>query len=463
MVTKKCSWLKRKQKFITSTLFLASVLSLAITNVYKTSNISINTAGTEDHNAIRKEDFPVLIGRMEDRMLPALLELLPEEISTIPVYDSNYSLVFGGKPLGSGRNPGKYNHCENSKLDDDRNWGRCCVGARSAGGDQTYLGAEDACHQNITIYRQVRDYAREDLNLYSVQFDKNNNPRNFPESHLRCDVCRIVQIVASMKHKSFAVAGDSVQHQMFTGLECELRRRNFNVTSIPKIKLPKKHDRLPVEKPVWKYGIEDKLCIKVTVPEWMKGVNPIHQNQSNHVEFCLYSHYRPYHDMEQHKKIGESSDVVMINYGLHYTSGQNAKFNESLEALFKTFYNSDSLLMYRETGAQHFDTIGGEYTTDKSKQKCVPMIGRSEWRAKSFEDAANRTGFSVVDSFQNRRKSADPKRKREVAFLPFWNFTSKLHSVKGSDADCTHFCYTPHLWNSMWRHIRIALDGYDRT
>ena len=360
MATKKSSGLKRKQKVITCTFFLASILSLVITDVHTTSNISIIAAGTENHNAFRIEDFPVLIGTMEDRMLPALLELLPEEISTIPVYDSNYSLVVGGKPLGRGRkSSGKYNHCENSKLYDDRAWGRCCVGSRSAGGEQTYFGAENACHQNITIYRQVQDYAREDLNLYSVQFDKNSNPRNCPESHLRCDVCRIVQIVASMKHKRFAVAGDSVQHQMFTGLECELRRRNFNVTSIPKRKLPQNHDRLPVELPEWKYGIKDELCIKVTVPEWMKGVNRIHQNQSNHVEFCYYSHYRPYHDMEQHKKFGESSDVLMINYGLHYLRGQNDKFSESLEALFKALYNSDSLLMYRETGAQHFDTIGG--------------------------------------------------------------------------------------------------------
>jgi len=54
---------------------------------------------------------------------------------------------------------------------------------------------------------------------------------------------------------------------------------------------------------------------------------------------------------------------MMINYGVHFLHGSqelNAEFDQSLESLLKVFDNSDCLLMYRDTGAQHCDCDGGE-------------------------------------------------------------------------------------------------------
>ena len=36
------------------------------------------------------------------------------------------------------------------------------------------------------------------------------------------------------------------------------------------------------------------------------------------VEICTHTHYRPIMNMEQHKDVAETSDVMLIDYGLHY-------------------------------------------------------------------------------------------------------------------------------------------------
>jgi len=65
-----------------------------------------------------------------DRMCPMMLELLPDEIMTIPVWDKNRTLVDGGK-----NNNGA---CSYQILDNTLEKGRCCLGARSGGGGQKY-------------------------------------------------------------------------------------------------------------------------------------------------------------------------------------------------------------------------------------------------------------------------------------------------------------------------------------
>jgi hypothetical protein len=117
--------------------------------------------------------------------------------------------------------------------------------------------------------------------------------------------------------------------------------------------------------------------------------------------------------------------------------------------------------MYRETSAQHFDNDGGEWSdrfngNDGDNIVCTPITGTVKWRTRMFKEVAKNSGYSVVDSFHQ------PKVKKEVVFLPFFDWSSKLISLKDGQ-DCTHFCYTPHMWYPMWRHVRIALDRMNRT
>lgn len=389
-----------------------------------------------------------------DRMCPMMLELLPDEIMTIPVWDKNRTLVDGGK-----NNNGA---CSYPILDSTLEKGRCCLGARSGGGGQKYWGAEIDCPQNLTIYRQVQKSAVQEMEAYPVTFE--NNP-----SHIKCDICRVINIVSSMKHKRISIVGDSVQQQLFHGFECELRRRHFDVSTAVIKTWPEIKEKLPGDRVGWKYGVKADICFNVTVPQWMnhnqhnQQLNQLHSLSSPHVEICHFNHYRPYPDMAQHMDIANSSDVMMINYGVHYLADDKTanEFEQSLESLLKVFDNSECLLMYRETSAQHFDNDGGEWSdrfngNDGDNIVCTPITGTVKWRTRMFKEVAKNSGYSVVDSFHQ------PKVKKEVVFLPFFDWSSKLISLKDGQ-DCTHFCYTPHMWYPMWRHVRIALDRMNRT
>lgn len=403
-----------------------------------------------------------LIPPIPDRMYPAVIELLPDEIMTIPVWDSNHTLVSGGKEI-------KKWTCAYPILDSNnpKTIGRCCIGAKSAAGAQMYKGAEATCPQDLPIYRQIQDYAFQELEVYPVQ-QHEIHPRNWTLT--KCDVCRMVQIVASMKHKRIAIAGDSVQRQLFHGLECELRRRNFEV-SVPVDKSwPRPRENEDWDQKGWKYGMTAQTCFNVTVPQWMHySQHPQHHSLSPHVEICMYDHYRPYLDMIQHVAIANQSDVMMINYGPHYLPGVKEfaiEFELSIKNLLHVMNSSECHLMYRETAAQHFNSNGGEFETRMHSGvnvSCQAIRGPiMKWRKDIFERSAEENGYSIVNALQpmeaNSTRAQD--RKKEVAFIPLFDYTSKLHTLH-DPVDCTHFCYTPHLWYPIWRHMRIAMDQLD--
>lgn len=403
-----------------------------------------------------------LIPPIPDRMYPTVIELLPDEIMTIPVWDSNHTLVSGGKEIERWT-------CAYPILDSSSHEtiGRCCLGAKSAGGAQVYKGAEETCPQDLPIYRQIQDYALQELEAYPVQHE--HHPRNWTLT--KCDVCRMVQIVASMKHKRIAIAGDSVQRQLFHGFECELRRRNFEV-SVPVDKSwPRPRENEDWNQSGWKYGMRGQTCFNVTVPQWMNySQHPQQYSLSPYVEICMYDHYRPYLDMIQHVAIANQSDIMMINYGPHYLPGVKEftiEFELSIKNLLHIMNSSECHLMYRETAAQHFNSNGGEFEMRMHtgvNVSCQAIRGPiMKWRKDIFERIAEESGYSIIDVIQPMRANTAKRvqdRKKEVAFIPFFDYTSKMLTLHDR-VDCTHFCYTPHLWYPIWRHMRIAMDQLD--
>jgi len=116
--------------------------------------------------------------------------------------------------------------CNTPKLKQPKDFGyditgRCCIGAASNGDHQAYFGwLNNSCVQNITAYEKVWDLAVKELNSIPI-----NNAQ-----FLQCDICRVVQIVSTLKHRRISIVGDSLQRQLFNGIECELFRRGFNIT-----------------------------------------------------------------------------------------------------------------------------------------------------------------------------------------------------------------------------------------
>jgi len=200
--------------------------------------------------------------------------------------------------------------------------------------------------------------------------------------------------------------------------------------------------------------------------------------------------------MKQHLHITKTSDVMVIDYGLHFTRHQLDDYKTSLKALLKMFKDniisstpiattassdiSGCHLIYRETSAQHFDQPDGHYKSlnnGKFNLKCVPHSGNSSLspggvtaRTQTLVHAAESEGYALLDPYGNILNNivtsefgddddeAHHHHRHELTLLPFWNFTSKLSYLHGIGNECTHFCYSPHLWVTSWRHLRNALD-----
>lgn len=399
----------------------------------------------QSNNTVFHNDIP-------EKMRPAALDLTPDEIK-----------ITESAPAKRICHYPKLHQQQNTRKDTT---GRCCIGASSGGGHQRLVVDNKTCTQDITAYNRVQVLALHELNSSPIDA----TIQNVNGSFLECDLCRIVQIVSTLKHRRIAIVGDSVQTQLFTGLECELFRRGFNISDW-KIDAWKELPPPPNRK-AWKYGVKDQQCFNVTVPVWMSNFG----SQRPQVEVCNFQHYRPYLNMKQHKQIADTSDIMVIDYGLHFltdqidSSGANemVEYESSLNALLNMFKDApDCHLMYRETSAQHFDRDGGDFSLQDSfkSQTCVPhwvnsslLEGLPE-RRKVLYKAAESQRYSVLDPYGNPMfSSAFQKMDHELTFLPFWNFTAKLSYLHSTDLDCAHFCYTPHLWYTTWRHLRNALD-----
>ena len=119
-----------------------------------------------------------------------------------------------------------------------------------------------------------------------------------------------------------------------------------------------------------------------------------------------------------------------------------------------------SLVLFRETSAQHFDIANGMYKIGISvrSKKCTAL----EWtdmvgiRDRTVETAARHAGYDIVTMVNATL------RKGTMTMLPFHNFTAALHGSHPYDeeigGECTHFCTTPLLWIPLWRTLRIAMD-----
>ena len=387
---------------------------------------------------------------------------------------------------------------------------RCCIGATSNGGQQYVAGDPKVCIRNRETFDKLWTTVQEELQKFPVVAATLHEKSNANPYYLGCDICRIIQLVSSLKHSRIAIVGASVQMQSFFGLECELKRRGFEL-SAPVLDKSWENDPddTPPNRVSWKYGVKHSTCFHVSLPQWMIDNNdtignPNRRHGHKTVEICAYNHYVPYPGMDQHKRITEMSDVMIVDYGLHFLpmyGGRAAglylpEYRDNLQFMMAMFKNTthNCHLMFRETTAQHFDFPGGHFIqTQKHKKTCVPHFSDETKFAKDFYvtdglpvrtwllfRAAESQGFTVRDPIGNllsapnatnqtttsseagnstsSHRGSGHNHNHEITFLPFHNFTSQLWYLHPHGKDCTHFCYSPHIWYPIWRHLRNALE-----
>jgi hypothetical protein len=274
-----------------------------------------------------------------------------------------------------------------------------------------------------------------------------------------CDTCRILDILVE-KNLTLSFWGDSMQQQVFDGFLCEISRRNYTIVN-------KEVRRMP--EPTGLFKLQSITTVTVASPNWQ-------QQENQHATIKFFFQYRPkdkvkevYNESITHLLEG-GTDILFFNFGLHWDLSRRGAYQKlmliTMTALKQHAVGKISLLAFRETSAQHFDTSIGEWPTNKGPFNCTPLDATKRldplfgWRSRDILDAASKSGLTLVNVDPSGKSPMPPlqhsDKDDEVALLPFTEFTSELHDLH--PGECTHYCSTPHLWNPLWRSLRLAMD-----
>ena len=240
------------------------------------------------------------------------------------------------------------------------------------------------------------------------------------------------------------IVGDSLMYQAAAGLECSWLRYGCNQSNTA-AKQKKRDQR-------WKYGVSN-------IERWNVSCGG-ERADAPEVQFWLQ--YRPYEDMGQVEEMLSIADVFVFNSGLHYRRSQVDKYRNQtvawLERVFKWASGDPSrrFAVWRETSAQHRDSLGGEWNTPRNSTTCVPLKWDEahpyQWRDRLVKQWSAEVGFGP---------SAVP-----LHWIPFYDFTvhlSTLHPGAASNCDPSHYCQHPALWSPVWSNLTSILKGLGKV
>jgi hypothetical protein len=317
----------------------------------------------------------------------------------------------------------------------------CCLGSFSAGGR---TARSPKCTGGLEVFQRVRKLAMEFLH---PNLDGGSD----------CDVCRILNL-SQQQNLTVSFWGDSVQGQVWDGFLCELMRRNYTVVNETRVE-QKEMEKLT--------NCKDMFCLKeihslqVVSPDWDYG-------RTAKIKF--FFQYRPKETVqeiydESFRYILEAeTDVLFFNFGVHWGPDRRSVLKLRVGKVLETIHHygkNISLLAFRETAAQHFNTTGGEWPTGKASLTCAPLSPYDDlvgWRSRLFRNMSQGLGYKLVVADPSKKEITDTPAsdQQEIVIAPFLNFTRGLYDLH--PGECTHFCSTPHLWYPLWRSLRLSMD-----
>jgi hypothetical protein len=279
---------------------------------------------------------------------------------------------------------------------------------------------------------------------YSSAYLDQMYPLNVDDDGDSCDVCRIVDQLV-IHNLTLSLVGDSVTLQSVVGLQCALLRRGYEV--------------IPRGRPIsrnetgcsWRYCIGGFSQFEVRAPN---------ENNGTACTFNFFSLFRPKKD-ENNTQIKEviiaESDIVVFDHGLHYVVPKLAdQFRSEMSAYLEAYKNSNlTLVAWRETSAQNYNTTGGHFRQGV-ENTCVPMqAGQEGFRMQIMKNVSEAAGLSWKNAMDPNFLH-QPVERHELVFLPYRNFTIPLHYLH--PGECAHYCHTPFVWLPIWRSLRLAMD-----
>lgn len=284
--------------------------------------------------------------------------------------------------------------------------------------------------------------------------------------HSSCNECTIFQIL-QQNNWTLTLMGDSVSHQTFIGLECTLRARQL----IQKERKIRHRWSYTNDTSWWKFGIHEVHVL------------PLPQNRGRLV-FVLA--YRRPHWGADFTYVVQNSDILMFDHGLHWSldvASQEEFRQEMTEYLRSVTMASQSplkLLLWRGTSPQHHDTPGGYYqaAAHHPNRSCVPNVGNlnnysetstEDYRVPLMKNASAEIGLEFLNAFDPGFLSTTTvplpssgtspgAMPRELIHVEFRSYALPLYYAHLKGTDCTHFCNNRHVWPSIWKGLRLAMD-----
>jgi hypothetical protein len=317
----------------------------------------------------------------------------------------------------------------------------CCIGTFSAGGDIDWkLRAPRCSNKTLQDYLYVRDTASEILDISSSEVKETY-----------CDVCRIIELQQT-HNLTIALFGDSVSNQVMQGLICELQRRNYLVNVVRKIS--KEQDC--------------KRCIKWITTASIRS--PLQPTKTPATIKFMFQYRYPFMYPHEEDYVATVGDILIINFGLHWNF--EAKTYNFHRSHYRKSYGqfilqlrrkgNFTLLMHRETTAQHFDALAGDFSlrSANASSRCVPVeydANVSAWRERMVEQATKKALNKYVRIEPPLPPISRNKKRPELLVIPYYNFTALHHHMHPS-TECSHYCSSPFIYYPLWRSLRLAMD-----
>lgn len=290
---------------------------------------------------------------------------------------------------------------------------------------------------------------------------------------LREGDARIVQLVERLGARTMLIAGDSVSNLDFRALRCAIQREELYDRRLSGQMLG-----------VWRaWGRTHGLsCCGQMLGTLLGG------------RIVFVGIYR--YDPKTVALLLQASDILLINYGLHYRHTDIRIYAEQMRALFaQTNAESErgtsgalragTRVLFRETTAQHFKGTGA-YMAGAERIGAGGCVCAAHTREVSANNHVASENEVVAELAANVTRGG-------VQLVPFYALTAPRFNLHNQDdhcgngalaartgaqraraavgsrarrrqsscCDCTHFCYTPQLYDAYFAGVESALARAD--
>jgi hypothetical protein len=155
--------------------------------------------------------------------------------------------------------------------------------------------------------------------------------------------------------------------------------------------------------------------------------------------------------------IKSSNSVVVLNMGLHLNTPERIQATVLPLARAMIDYakqHRNNIYLFRETTAQHFhNTEDGFYDARKQTYLDPDCCGKS-----SLEIQACSTDVLIQEALN----TTDSKWEDYIGWVSLFKATQIMHDMhvelSRGVVDCSHYTYSPHVWNPLWFGIKRQVD-----